>query len=74
MPKKKSLVSVHVYLSPEGDEKQLLNRLGNVSKVTGLSVSRVCVMALQKGLASVEERFLEPDNLVPSGVQKQKAK
>jgi Na+-transporting NADH:ubiquinone oxidoreductase subunit NqrC len=65
--KKKNLVSVHVYLSPDGEEKALLDRLGNVSSVTGLSVSRVCVMAIRQGLANVEERLLETHQLRKSG-------
>lgn len=72
--KSKKLIPVKVYFS---DEK-IVKRLEHVSSVTGFSLSGVSAMAIRLGIAQVEEALLKvnrlPDNLVPSGVQKQKAK
>jgi hypothetical protein len=46
------------------DNKKVYERLENVSKITGLSLSKVSSMALRFGVSELENRLIEPSQLI----------
>jgi hypothetical protein len=68
--KKDERVRIAVYFG----ENSIKNyeRLKNVSKHTGLKLSRVALMALNFGVTILEERLLEPNELIDKDKQKKK--
>ena len=54
------------------DNQQVYERLENVSKITGLSLSKVSSMALRFGVSELEERLIEPSQLLLSDKGKKK--
>jgi hypothetical protein len=52
---------------------QVYERLENISKVTGLSISKISGMALRYGVSELEERLIQPSEKISSGVGKKKS-
>jgi hypothetical protein len=68
--KKDERVRVSIYFG--ANSKSNFERLKNLSKHTGLKLSRVAVMAVNFGVAILEERLLEPEELLDKDKQKKK--
>lgn len=60
--KKNKPVRVQMYFTSL-EARKVWERLENVSKRTGLSVSKVASMAVRFGITEVEDRFLEEHEL-----------
>lgn len=71
---KKRVAPLRVAMYFGKDNKQVYERLENVSKITGLSLSKVSTMALRFGVSELEERLIEPSQLIPSDKGKKKNK
>jgi len=72
MVNKKRVSPLRVAMYFGKDNKQVYERLENVSKITGLSLSKVSSMALRYGVRELEERLIEPSQLIPSDQGKKK--
>lgn len=64
MPNKKRVLPPRVQLYfTDANGKKTLSRIENISKRTGLSVSKVASMAVHFGITEVEDRLLEEKQL-----------
>ena len=68
--KKDERVRIAVYFGE--NSMKSYERLMNVSKHTGLKLSRVALMALNYGVTILEERLLEPKELIEKDRMKKK--
>ena len=59
MKQPKKSIPVRVYLPDDDDGRKIAKRLKAVSKRANLSVSRIAGMAIQIGLARVEEIYTD---------------
>lgn len=62
---KKKSEAVKIYFSDENGKK-VFERIENISKRTGLSVSKVAGMAVRFGIVEVEDRILDAHELEPT--------
>lgn len=53
---------------------KVYERIENVSKVTGLSISKVSAMALRFGVTELEERLIQPSELIQADKAPKKSK
>ena len=74
MTKRENLIPVKIYLQNNDKGRKLHKRLENLSKKTGMSVSKLCAFAIGQGLASVEERLLDFTELEDIGGTPKQAK
>ena len=58
----KKTANIKIYFSDDAGKK-VFERIENISKRTGLSVSKVAGMAVRFGITEVEDRILEPHEI-----------
>lgn len=66
---KKKTTDIRVYATDEASEK-LFERIENIAKRTGLSISKIAGMAIKFGITDVEDRLLEAHELAPKPSKK----
>lgn len=66
---KKKATDIRVYATDEASKK-VFERIENIAKRTGLSISKVAGMAIRFGITDVEDRFLEAHELTPKPTKK----